>query len=157
MTLRKLAGLLVAFGLMLGLIGAGVSAQFTDNATAQMSVRVGTFDITLSSTQGTVSCPLNTFDSCTVTYTAPEIQSSAPASAPFSFTVTSNGTIPANITVSAVVTGGGPFSDSLGAVAPFQLTNGQSHVFSGGLSWTELGMSDLGTTHSVTYTILATG
>ena len=34
MSLRKLATVLVGLGLVVGLVGAGVSAQFTDSATA---------------------------------------------------------------------------------------------------------------------------
>jgi hypothetical protein len=38
MNLRKIAGVLVAGGLMVGLLGAGVGATFTDSATATANV-----------------------------------------------------------------------------------------------------------------------
>ena len=44
MSLRKGAGLLVALGLMAGLIQSGVAAQFTDSVIAtQQNISVGTF------------------------------------------------------------------------------------------------------------------
>jgi len=151
--MRKIAATLVALGLTLGLLGAGVSATFTDTASATMAVHVGTFDITMTSSQGTVSCPVG-YDSCTVTYTAPEIQSSAAASAPLTFTVTSLGSIPAKIHVTAT-TPGAPFTDLLGSVSDFTLAQNASHVFNGGLAWPELFNASLGATASVMYTISA--
>lgn len=65
MSLRKIAGLLVAFGLVVGLIG-GAGATFLDTATASQQINVGTFGISLdSSTPGalvsadgkTLTCP----------------------------------------------------------------------------------------------------
>ena len=148
MTLRKIAAALAALGLVLGLVGAGVSATFQDTASAEMTIHVGTFDIEISSTQGSVVGD-------TVTFHAPTIQSSAPGSAPFVFTVTSTGSIPALIHV-AVTDPGTPFTDLLGPLADFTLNQGQSHVFHAGLAWPELGMSDLGDGHAITYTITAT-
>ncbi len=161
MTLRKIAGLLAAFGLTLGLIGAGVSATFTDGATAQMSVHVGTFNIDVTSEQGAVTCTpgqpgQETGAACTITYNAAEIQSSVASSASFVFTVTSTGTIPALIHVTAT-TPPAPFTDVLGAVADFTLNQGESHTFNAGLGWPELFNGDLGDSASITYTILATG
>jgi hypothetical protein len=155
MTLRKIASLLVAFGLVLGLFGAGISAQFTDQATAGMTIQVGTFDISVTSAQGTVSCPAG-LNVCTVSYTASTIQSSAAGTSPFVFTVTSNGSIPALIHVTAT-SPATPFADVLVPVADFTLNNGGSHVFNAGLSWPELINGNLGMSTSITYTILATG
>ncbi len=65
--MRKVATLLVALGLTIGLIGAGVSAQFTDSASATQQINLGDFGIVLdSSTPGatvsdagkTLTCPL---------------------------------------------------------------------------------------------------
>jgi hypothetical protein len=149
MTLRKIASVMVAFGLVLGLFGAGISAQFTDSATAGMNINVGTFNVDISSPQGTVS-------GSTVTFTAPTIQSSAPGSAPFAFTVTSTGSIPAVVSVSATSVAA-PFSDILGPVATFTLSQGESHVFNAGLQWAELFNADLGASRSITYTVSAAG
>jgi hypothetical protein len=146
---------------MLGLVGAGVSATFTDGATAAMNVHVGTFNINVSSAQGAVACTpglpgQETGSACTITYNAAEIRSSVASSAPFAFTVTSTGTIPALIHVTAT-TPPAPFTDVLGAVADFTLTQGESHTFNAGLGWPELFNGDLGDSASITYTILATG
>ncbi len=151
--MRKIATLLVALGLTLGLLGAGISATFTDNASATMTVQVGTFDISLASSQGTVDCPAG-LGVCTVTYTAPDIMSSTAANAPLTFTVTSNGTIPAKIHVTAT-TPAAPFTDMLGPVADFTLGQNESHVFNGGIAWPELFNAQLGMSTSVTYTVAA--
>ena len=151
MTLRKAAGLLVAAGLMLGLVGAGVSAVFTDSATATTTIHVGTFNIDISSSAPGVV----TVDGTSVTYQCPDILSSVAGSCAFPFTITNTGTIPANITVSAT-TPPSPFSDMLGAVAPFQLAGGAHHDFAAGIQWTELGQGNLGQAVSITYTINAT-
>jgi predicted ribosomally synthesized peptide with SipW-like signal peptide len=47
--LRKFAGIMVVAGLSFGLIGAGVSATFTDNATATQQISIGSFGIRLAS------------------------------------------------------------------------------------------------------------
>ncbi len=43
MSLRKIAGLLVASGVTIGLIGGGVGAVFHDQVTARENIDVGTF------------------------------------------------------------------------------------------------------------------
>ncbi len=147
MKTRKFATLLATAGLSLTLIGAGLGATFTDSATAGVTVQVGTFNIDITSAQGTVV-------GNTVTFAVPTIQSSAAGSAPFAFTVTSTGSIPALIHVTT--TGpAAPFVDMLGPVADFTLTEGESHVFNGGLDWPELFNGQLGQSYSVTYTIEA--
>jgi hypothetical protein len=148
--MRKIVTTLVALGLTLGLFGAGISATFTDSATADMSVTVGTFNIDLST-----STPGAVVNGGNISFTVPTLQSSAPGSVPFAFTVTSTGSIPALIHVTAT-TPTAPFTDMLGTVADFTLTQGQSHVFDAGLSWPELVNDDLGKSATVTYTVSAT-
>ena len=150
MTLRKAAGLLLALGLTLGALGAGVAASFTDSTHADMAITVGTFDSTLSSAQGQVSA-----DGDTVTYAAPTIDRSLADAALFTFTIHNNGTMAAAIHVSATAVPA-PFHDYLGAhpVADFSLAAGGSREITAGLTWTELGMSDLGDTISITYTVI---
>jgi hypothetical protein len=148
--MRKIAASLVAFGLTLGLLGAGISATFTDSATGTMTVSVGTFNIDLSTTT-----PGAVVNGGNVSFTAPTLQSSAAGSAPLAFTVTSTGSIPALIHVTAT-SPSAPFTDLLGSVADFTLAQGQTHVFDAGLSWPELFNGDLGKTATVTYTVSAT-
>jgi len=149
MGLRKAAGLLVAAGLAVGLIGAGVSAQFTDSAVATTTIHVGTFNIDISSSApGVVQV-----DGTSVTYTCPDIQSSAAGSCSFPFTLTNTGSIPATIAISATVPASPFTAVAIGPVAPIA---GGAHVdLSGGLQWTELFNANLNQTVSVTYTISA--
>ena len=89
MSLRKTVGLLAAFALAVGMIGAGVSAQFTDQVKAQENIDVGTFSCKIvNPSMGNV-----TPDGKSLVYTAPKIESSAPSSAPFTFTVQNTGSI----------------------------------------------------------------
>ena len=146
--MRKIAALLVALGLTLGLLGAGISATFTDTATAEVGVQVGTFGISISSAQGTVT-------GSSVYYDAGFIQSSVAGSRAFTFTITNDESIPATISIVATVTGPAAFS----AVAPpvsFTLAQGESHVVTGGIQWDELFNPDLGQNASVSYAITAT-
>ena len=149
--LRKVAGAFLVLGLALGALGAGVAASFTDNAHADMSITVGTFDIVLTSAQGQVSN-----DGDTVTYGAPTIDRSGPDSALFKFTIHNQGSMAAVIHISATAVPA-PFHDYLVAhpVANFMLDAGDSQEITAGLTWTELGMSDLSDTYSITYTIAA--
>jgi predicted ribosomally synthesized peptide with SipW-like signal peptide len=151
MKLRKIAATLMAAGLMLGLLGSGVGASFTDTATAVANINVGTLNVDISSTATGVV----TVDGTSVTYTCPTIQSSAAGSCAFPFTVTSTGSIPANITVAVTSAPAAPFTDLLGSVTPFVLNQGQAHVFAGGVSWPALGNANLGQSTSITYTISA--
>ena len=50
MSLRKVAALLAAFGLMVGLIANGVGANFTDQVQAIQNINVGTFSCVISAT-----------------------------------------------------------------------------------------------------------
>ena len=146
MSLRKIAGILMAAGLLLGLIGSGVGASFTDSVKAVQHINVGTFGCSITSPQGTVSP-----NGKTVTYNAPEILSSAAGSSPFSFTVTSTGDIPALVHVTQT-TPAAPFTSLLVAPADVALAAFASTTYAAGLQWPELGTADLGKTFSITYT-----
>jgi predicted ribosomally synthesized peptide with SipW-like signal peptide len=150
MRTRKIALMAAVAALALLLVGAGLRAAFTDSATATQNVSVGTFGIELSSdTPGAV-----VVDDHTITFTADKIMSSAPGQAPFSFTVTSTGSIPVVIGVSATPLSA-PFSDLLGPVTDVPLVEGGSTTFDGGIAWTELGNDEIGDAVSITYTITA--
>jgi hypothetical protein len=106
MSLRKVAGLLVAFGLTVGLIGAGVGATFTASATGNQTINVGTFKITLdSSTPGATVSP----DGLTLTCpNIPVLNSAGPGYdgtpiVPCNIQIKSTGTIkPAGVTLTMV-------------------------------------------------------
>ncbi len=149
MSLRKIAVLLAAGGLAVGLVGGGVGAQFTGQVSAQENLNVGTFGCKITNaTAGTISS-----DGSSVFYDAGTITSSAPGSKPLSFTVTSQGTIPvlAKITASPVSL---PFTDMLAPTADVTLSGvGANQVYSGGVSWTELSNADLGKSAGVDYVV----
>lgn len=158
MSLRKIAGLLAAFGLALGLIGGGVGAAFTDTATAAQSITVATLSCQISAASGPGS--FSGIGSHTLSYTAPLITAST-GSAPFSFTVQNNGGIPEAVSVSA-----GPISELPSyVVGPFSApapvptgatvlaNNGDTVAYTAGLSWAGLTNADMGQTVSVTYTV----
>jgi hypothetical protein len=149
MSLRKVAGLLAGFGLVAGLIGSGVGAVFTDQVTAQENINVGTFGCIISqTTAGTISG-----DQHSVVYNAPDITSSAPGSAPFTFTVKSTGSIPVKLQVTQT-TPSAPFTSILSApVADVILTQNGTHDYDAGLQWTDLGTANLGTSVSIVYSV----
>ena len=149
--MRKTAAIIAVFALSLGLLGAGLSAQFSDSATATTSIHVGTFAIQIvAPSDGVIAA-----DGKSVTYSCPDIQSSVPASCALNFTVKDVGTIAAsNVTVTAAIAGDGAQFSAV-AVAPFTLAAGGTHAVAGGISWTELGNGNLGQTVTVTYTISA--
>jgi predicted ribosomally synthesized peptide with SipW-like signal peptide len=148
MTLRKTAGLLAAFGLMVGLIGSGVGAVFTDQVTAEENINVGTFEcLIVAPSDGVISG-----DGKSVSYTAPTIMSSAPGSAPFSFTVAATGSIPVVLEVS--VSGAtGPFSVIGAPFADVPLAYPGTHTYNSGVQWTELSSVHEGASLTVTWTI----
>jgi hypothetical protein len=147
MSLRNVAGLLAGFGLVAGLIGSGVGAVFTDQVTAQENINVGTFACQIvAATPGADIAP----DGKSVSYTAPTIMSSAPGSAPFSFTVENVGTIPQDLTVSTSGVSG-PFSIIGAPFAPVALAGGDTHAYSTGVQWTEL--STPGVSGTATWTV----
>jgi predicted ribosomally synthesized peptide with SipW-like signal peptide len=147
---------LAAAGLGLGLMGSGVRAAFTDSATAQENVSVGTMGINVSSTTaGAVVSP----DKHSVTLSAGTIQSSSPGQDPLSFTVTNVGSMPVTVTVSS--NGGAPafaapWSDLFSNPGAEVIAPAGSYTYSGGIAWSTLSNADLGSSHSVTYTISAT-
>jgi predicted ribosomally synthesized peptide with SipW-like signal peptide len=148
MSVRKLAGLAAAFALTVGLIGAGVSAAFTDSVTAKQNISVGTFacQIVAPST-GTIAT-----DGKSVEFTSPTIMSSLPGNAPFDFTVKNVGSIPQALTVSATPLSA-PWSDMLTDTGPVALPAGGTHTFAAGVAWTELDNSWPGKTGSIIYTV----
>jgi predicted ribosomally synthesized peptide with SipW-like signal peptide len=150
MSLRKLVGLLAGFALAVGLIGAGVSASFTDSVTAQENINVGTFScaITLPSA-GTLSN-----ENHTLTYDAGAIDSSAAGSAPLTFTVKNTGSIAQVQTIASAWTGNLPanFTDMLTAGAQ-TVPGGDSHTYNAGITWSALDNSALGKSGSIKYTV----
>ena len=149
MSLRKVAGLLGAFGLIAGLIGGGVGAAFTDSVKAVQNINVGTFQCQISNTTaGTIAA-----DKKSVLYTAPTIASSDAASAPFSFTVQNTGSISAVLTVSQNGVAS-PFSSILVAPVPVvTLTAGGTKVYDAGLQWGALTNANLNQSVAITYTV----
>ena len=147
MSVKKVAGLVAGFALVVGLIGGGVSAAFTDSVSAVQNIHVGTLACSISSASGTVVGK-------TLTYTVvPDIASSAPGSAPFSFTVSNTGTIPAVLQLSETAVAA-PFSSMLALpVASVVLPAGGTQVYNGGIQWTELSNANEGKNVSITYTV----
>jgi hypothetical protein len=147
--MRKILTTLVALGLTLGLLGAGISATFTDSAQAEVRVQVGQFGIEISA-----EAPA-TVNGDSVYLDAGFIQTSAPGSRPLTYTLTNIGTMPATISIAATVVSA---SEAFSAIAPpagFTLAPGESRVVNGGVSWTELGNADLGVGVNVLYAISA--
>jgi len=156
MNIRKTGAALVALGLAFGLVGAGVSATFTDSASVVQGATVGSFGCTVSSTvPGAIVAP----DKHSVAFTAPDIQGSGQSSVPFPFTITATGSIGVQVHLTVALTNqGNTFADMLNP----SLTNGTqdvivgpapaSHTFAGGLKWGSLDNTYLGTTVSITYT-----
>jgi hypothetical protein len=154
--LRKTAGLLAVAGLVVGLLGSGVGAIFYDQVTGTENIVVGTFDcqVTGVSDNGTKG----SFDANSATYNAGTIMSSAPGSAPFTFTVQNFGTIPMVLSVSAPVWGGSPGLDgSFSGIAPVlssaTLAAGASATVTTGIQWTTLDNADLGTSGWARWTV----
>jgi predicted ribosomally synthesized peptide with SipW-like signal peptide len=152
MSLRKLAGLAAGFALAVGLIGAGVSASFTDSVKAQENINVGTFQCKIVAATPSGASDGIAVDGKSVTYTAPTIESSAPGSAPFSFTVQNTGSIADVLTV-ATSPVSAPWSIINAPFVPVPLAAGASHVYNTGVSWTELDNSNLGQSGTVTWTV----
>ena len=149
MSLRKIAVLLAAGGITVGLIGGGVGAQFTDQVTANQNISVGSFKcIITDGGGGTVAA-----DQKSVAFTS-TILSSAPDTAPVHFTVENAGTINALLTVTASPALSAPFSYLPLAPAPLTfVAAGASQLVSGGVQWTELTNANLNTSANLTYTV----
>ena len=149
MSLRKVAGLLAASGLVIGLMGNGVGAQFTASVTGQQNINVGTFGCQIVAGDGYV------VSGSTITYNAPTILSSVASNSPFHFVVKNTGTIPMwmNITAGPVSgTNAGPFS-TLPLSAAVAVGAGATQGFDAGLQWTELDNSNLSQPYSIVYTV----
>lgn len=152
MSLRKLAGLLAALGLVAGVLGSGLGAQFLDSVTGTENISVGTFSCRII----TPSDGVIAVDQKSVTYTAPTIGSSLPGNAPFSFTVQNNGSIGQVLTVA--MTGqsgnlGGHFSAMPATPSPVTVAAGGSQLVTTGIQWTALTNDDLGRSGSMTWTV----
>lgn len=153
MTLRKTAGLLMAFGLTIGLIGTGLSATFTDQVTATENIAVGTFGCEITAGNGNLGNVPHTGSS--ITYNAPLITSSAAGDAPFTFTVTNTGTIPQQLTITAAKTGltSSFTAMTLAPASPVVLGASASQAFNTGIEWGALGSTDLGVAGDITWTV----
>jgi hypothetical protein len=180
MSLRKIAGLLVAFGLVVGLIG-GTSATFTNTLSASQAITVGVMDVqfdasssgTISNNGKTLTCPAIHI----VTVQGPYFGDIAPVC---TFKVVNHGDIkPGQTTVSlAASTSGADLtkfaiapSGLLGSAASYTLkTSDQTigHVFGNGpftveapLSWgqaaggADLDNTDMGQAVTISFTLLA--
>jgi predicted ribosomally synthesized peptide with SipW-like signal peptide len=148
MSLRKVAGLIAAFGLTVGLIGGGVSAAFTDQVTAVQHINVGTFGCAITSnTPGAVVNGTDLF------YNAGPITSSAASSSLLDFTVTSTGSIPVVVKVSQTPLTT-PFHSLLTPPADVTLSGvGTTSVYNAGIGWPELTNADLGKSASIVYAV----
>jgi predicted ribosomally synthesized peptide with SipW-like signal peptide len=152
MSLRKMAGLFAGFALAVGLIGAGVSASFSDAVTAKENINVGTFQCKIIAATPLAASDGIALDGKSVTYTAPTIMSSAAGSAPFSFTVENTGSIAARLTVSTSPVSA-PWSIINAPLPAATLAAGGTQVYSTGVNWTELNNSNLGQVGTVTWTV----
>ncbi len=153
MSLRKVVGLLAGFALAVGLIGAGVGAQFTDLVTAKENINVGTFQCQIVAATPVGPSTVIAADGKSVTYTAPTIVSSAPGSAPFSFTVQNTGSIAQQLTVSTSPVLSSPWSIIGAPFAPVPLAAGDSTTYNTGVQWTELSNANLGQQGTVTWNV----
>jgi hypothetical protein len=150
MSIRKVVGLLAGFALAVGLIGAGVGAQFTSSVTAQENIKVGTFQCIISNASNGATIA---GDGSWVSYNAPDIESSAAGSAPFWFQVENTGSIPASVYVAVTTAPVAPFTAMAATPAsPVTLAHLATQVFTAGLSWPLLENAQLGLTYSVVYT-----
>lgn len=151
MSLKKVVALLAGFALAVGLIGAGVGAQFTGQVSAQQNVQVGTFGCKITDhSAGDLS-----LGDTSLYYDAADITSSAAGSRPLSFTVVSTGTIPVVLTIAATPLPT-PFVDLLAPLAPVTLGAGGSQVYTAGISWPELSNANLGQFASIAYVVNCT-
>jgi hypothetical protein len=150
-SIRKIAGLAAGFTLAVGLIGNGVSAQWTNQVTAQENIHVGSFGCAIVNWTGAGTNPTA---QQSVTFDAPAINSSAAGTAPFSFTVKNTGTVAQVLTVSSQITSlPTQFSDMLGAQSPVFLAGNAAQVYNGGLSWTDLSSYTDSATGNIKYTV----
>ena len=151
MSLRKVAALLAAFGLMVGLIANGVGANFTDQVQAIQNINVGTFGCSITSaTPGAIVAGK------TVTYSG-TLTSSAAGQALFDFTVAPTGSIGVHAVVSVATAPVSPFSAVMPTPTAYDIAVGSSQTFSGaGMSWPTLNNDQLGHSYSVTFAVNCT-
>ena len=160
MSLRKIAGVLVGLGLVVGMMGAGIGASFVDSASATANIAVGTFGLSITSTTaGAVVVNTGTAGNSsvhTVTYDCPTILSSKPGSCPLQLTLTNTGTIPMTVAV-AWNTVPVPFQ-AIPMLNSYSLAGGESKpIPQAGIMWgQQLTDANLGQTISITYTFTAT-
>ena len=170
MNLRRTAAFVAAAGLTAGLVGAGVSASWTDSATAAGTFTVGTLHCAVSSTD-----PSAVVSGNSVTITAPPILSSAAGNYLTSMTVTNTGSITEVVHWTEATSGTlpanrwsptGPMGYATGAGSDLlstdlTLNGGASHTYANGIgfiwanaggSGVQLGNADEGMTATVTYT-----
>ena len=151
MSIRKVVGLLAGFALAVGLIGAGVGAQFTSSVTAQENIKVGTFQCIISNASNGATIA---GDGNWVSYTAPDIMSSAAGNAPFWFQVENTGSMPALLSVVMTTPPAAPFTSlPITPAGPVTLASLATQVYNGGLQWPELTQANTGLTYSVMYTV----
>ncbi len=149
MSLRKIAVLLAAGGLAVGLIGGGVGAVFTDQVQAIQHISVGTFSCVISDGGGGVLSNNNK----TVTFSTFNITSSAAGSDPIAFTVKNTGSIGDVLTVSTTPVQNPPFSIIGMPFAAVPLAPGATHTYNTGVKWTALDNTNLGQQGDVTWTV----
>jgi hypothetical protein len=148
MSLRKIAVLLAAGGLAVGLIGGGVGAQFTDSVKAIQNINVGTFSCVISDGGGgTISA-----DQHSVTYDPYTIMSST-GSELLHFTVQNTGSIPDTLTVTSPAVTNPPFSIVGDPFAAVNLAPSATHLYNTGVQWTNLDNSWLGHSYPLTWTV----
>ena len=151
---QKLGGLAATAGLSLMLVGGGLAASWSDSAQVQGGANVGTFACELSSTT-----PGAVVSGDTVSYTEPAIQSSTILDfATLSVDVAATGSIPVRVhwLYSTDITPGGHWAVSEGTPSitddvTLQPTESK-HYEDLGFVVSLLDNTDLGVTHSVTYT-----
>jgi len=149
MSLRKIAGLLVAGGIAVALIGGGVGASFFDNVSATQNIHVATLACTIiAPTEGTIAG-----DGKSVTYTAPEITSSVASTAPFHIYVSNTGGVNITASITAGAVSGPPEFTTLPLGVPQAVTVGSWVMFDAGLQWSVLQNSDMNQWASITYTV----
>jgi hypothetical protein len=151
MQLKKFAMVFAIAGLSLTLVGAGLSAVFTDTGLVTQSVAIGTFDIVLSST--TPGAQIDAVND-TITYQAPLITRST-GQAPLEFSVDNVGQIPVQITVTETALQPG-WSSLLVNPGVIQLNPDDApKSYSAGLAWNDLGPDWMGGSTYIVYTVTA--
>lgn len=153
MKTRRIASITAAVAVVLAMVGAGVYASWSESATATQNLQVGTFGLQIVEPSDGDIDP----GGKSVTFTVPEIRDSAASSAPFSFTVESDGEIPIRVDADMTTPPAAPFFGL--PVVPdgdTVLHEGETVVFNAGIGWPELGWDELGDVTSVTYTISGT-